>query len=216
MQQCLLLLCLPVQLRIIMGKHSFIGPIDPQFILQTQLGTQLVPAQAILDQFERAKRECEDPKKLGSWLPILGQYGPAPVEQCVNAINLSKELVSQWLKQYMFAGNPNVEELSKRVADYLSDHRQFKTHSRHISRDKAKEIGLVIENLENDQQLQDLVLSVFHATTHTFNGTPAVKIMENHLGKAFVKVQQQIVLQMPSPPPSGMPQQPPGQPPAQP
>ena len=38
---------------------------------------QAVPAQAILDQFELAKSECEDPKKLGLWLPILSQYGPA-------------------------------------------------------------------------------------------------------------------------------------------
>jgi len=190
-----------------MGKHSFIGPIDPQFVLQTQLGIQMVPAQAILDQFERAKRECEDPKKLGSWLPILSQYGPALVQQSENVIALSKELVSKWLKEYMFAGKPNNEELAKRVADYLSDHRQFKTHGRHISRDKAKEIGLVVDNLEDDQQMQDLVLSVFHATTHTFNGTAAVKIIENHIGKAFVKLQQQILVQMPSPPPSGMPPQ---------
>ena len=63
--------------RIVMGKHSFISPIDPQLILHTQVGIQAVPAQAILDQFELAKSECENPKKLGSWLPILSQYGPA-------------------------------------------------------------------------------------------------------------------------------------------
>ncbi|GAI15319.1 unnamed protein product, partial [marine sediment metagenome] len=58
---------------------------------------------------------------------------------------------------------------------------------------------LEIGNLEDDQDLQDLVLSVFHTTTHTFNATPAVKIIENHLGKAFVKQSQQLVLQVPPP-----------------
>lgn len=53
--------------RIVMGKHSFISPIDPQMILSTQVGVQSVPAQAILDQFEMAKSECEDPRKLGSF-----------------------------------------------------------------------------------------------------------------------------------------------------
>ena len=42
--------------------------------------------------------------------------------------------------------------------------------------------------LEQDQTLQDLVLSVFHATTHTFSGTVAVKVIENHPRKAFVKI----------------------------
>ena len=48
---------------------------------------------------------------------------------------------------------------------------------------------LRIEYLEKDSQLQDLVLSVFHATTHTFSSTPAMKIIENQNGKAFIKIQ---------------------------
>jgi hypothetical protein len=39
--------------------------------------------------------------------------------------------------------------------------------------------------------LQDAVLSVHHATMHTFNGA-AVKIIENHLGVAYVKIAQTI------------------------
>lgn len=46
-------------------------------------------------------------------------------------------------------------------------------------------------DLEDDQLSQDLFLSVFHAVTHTFNGTAAVKVIENNLGKAFMKLQQQ-------------------------
>jgi len=30
---------------------------------------------------------------------------------------------------------------------------------------------------------------VFHATTHTFSSTPAMKIIENQNGKAFIKIQ---------------------------
>ncbi len=36
---------------IIMGRHSFIGPIDPQFILNTPVGIQAIPAHAIIEQF---------------------------------------------------------------------------------------------------------------------------------------------------------------------
>jgi len=185
---------------IVLGKHSFIGPIDPQLILQTQVGRQIVPAQAILDQFEMAKTECQDPKKLASWLPILGQYGPALLIQCKDAIELSQQLVSEWLATYMFADLADADDRAKLIAEYLADHKQFKTHSRHINRNTAKEIGLLIEDLEKDQILQDLVLSVFHSTTHTFGGAGAVKIIENHLGKAFVKQQlMQIVQERPAP-----------------
>lgn len=185
---------------IMMGKHSFLGPIDPQFILATQIGVQSVPAQAILDQFDKAKEECQDPKLLGHWLPILSQYGPALIVQCENAIALSKTLLTEWLERYMFSGDPDAAEKAKNIANYLSNHKEFKSHGRHISRDKAKELKLNIENLEDDQKLQDLVLSVFHATTHTFNATAAVKIIENHNGNAFIKQQQTVSLQLPAPP----------------
>jgi len=181
--------------RIVMGKHSFISPIDPQLILHTPVGVQAVPAQAILDQFELAKSECEDPKKLGTWIPILSQYGPALLIQCENAIALSKQLIKEWLKSYMFADSEDADVRSSKIADTLADHREFKSHGRHINRDKAKEMGLIIEGLEEDQEFQDLVLSVFHATTHTFNGTNAVKIIENHNGKAFIKQQQKVIIQ---------------------
>ena len=181
--------------RIIMGKHSFISPIDPQLILHTQVGVQAVPAQAILDQFELAKSECEDPKKLGSWLPILSQYGPALLIQCRNALDLSKKLVSEWLESYMFAGMEKAGIISLEIAAKLANHKVFKSHGRHINRDKAKDIGLIIDDLEEDQEFQDFILSVFHATTHTFNGTNAVKIIENHNGKAFIKQQQKILIQ---------------------
>ncbi|HNQ14686.1 MAG TPA: hypothetical protein PKM58_03930, partial [Pyrinomonadaceae bacterium] len=39
--------------RLVMAKHSFIGPIDPQFILQTAVGIRAFAAHAILDQFEQ-------------------------------------------------------------------------------------------------------------------------------------------------------------------
>ncbi len=48
---------------IIMGKHSAIGPIDPQIIFSTPTGQFSAPAQAILDEFNMAKSEvAQNPK----------------------------------------------------------------------------------------------------------------------------------------------------------
>ncbi len=66
-----------------------------------------------------------------------------------------------------------------------------------------------IDDLETDQGLQEAVLSVFHSMNHTFNGAPVAKLIENHLGKTFLKkrplmMPSQIPFQIipqPSPPP---------------
>lgn len=183
--------------QIVMGKHSFLGPIDPQFILQTENGKIAAPAFAILKQFEMAQEQCKgDPSLLPSWLPILRQYGPALLVQCKYQSELAESLVADWLARYMFHGESDAAAKAAKVAESLNDHHDFKSHSRFISRSQARDIGLVVDELETDQKLQDLVLSVFHAVNHTFGGTQAVKIVENHLGKAFLKLkQEQLIIQ---------------------
>lgn len=181
---------------IVMGKQSSLGPVDPQYILSDQFGqTQAVPAQAILDQFNAAKQECRDPELLGAWAPMLGQYGPALLVQCQNALKLAENLAAEWLRTWMLSAVKGKKGAIKArsIAKALRDHKRFKSHARHISRDQARAMGLVVTDLESDQTLQDLVLSVFHATTLAFdNPAGAVKIIENQMGKAFVKIHRTV------------------------
>ncbi len=195
---------------IVLGKHSFLGPIDPQLILATPVGQRLVPAENILEQFERAKAECEDPSELGAWLPMLNQYGPDLLVTCERAKALAEQLVRDWLRKWMFKGDPSAKAKANAIAEWLSDHSYFKSHGRHIPRGALQRKKLKILPLEQDQTFQELVLSIFHATAHTFNGTPAVKIVENHLGRAFIKHAQGPGVFRPVPGPQPRPQVAPG------
>ena len=136
---------------------------------------------------DTAKKECADPAKLAAWLPMLSQFGPDLLERCETALKLSKELVHQWLETYMFAGHDDGPTRAQDIANWLADHKHFKSHSRHLPRAKLRTHGMDITDLEADEELQDRTLSVFHATTHTLAATAAVKIVENHEGRAFIK-----------------------------
>jgi hypothetical protein len=92
-------------------------------------------------------------------------------------------------------------------AIYFADAARHKSHSLGIDREQARRLRIVVDDLEADQELQDAVLSVHHATMHTLDG-PTVKIIENQLGRAFVQMQMvqtvQIPMSLPSlQPPSG-------------
>lgn len=193
---------------VIMGEHSSLGPIDPQFILTTPLGKRVAPAQAIRDQFDLAKKECQDPKLLSAWVPMLQQFGPDLLIQCANHTVLSHDLVLKWLEQYMFRGDADARNKAQVIADWLGDHNSFKSHARHIPRRDLEAKGMKIQRLEDDKQLEDDVLSIFHSITHTFNQTAAVKIIENHKGNAFVNQLQKIMIQQGPPPPQKPPQGP--------
>jgi ATP-dependent protease ClpP protease subunit len=198
--------------KIVMGKHSALGPIDPQFIIAGPAGAMAHPAQAILDQFEKAQEQCKDPALLGAWVPILPQYGPSLLVQCENALKLAQELVAEWLTRWMFKGDAQGSAKAQDIAKRLADHSAFKSHGRPIHRDAAIAMGLKVEALETDQVFQAMVLSIYHASSHTFSSTPAVKIVENQLGRAFLKSQQQVLMVGPPVPPGARPPGPPGVP----
>lgn len=159
---------------IIMGKHSNLGPIDPQF--------GGIPATGVIEEFEKAKKEIKkDPSTIPLWQTIIGKYHPTFLGECDNAIIWSKSIVEEWLGKCMFkdeeASDRNYKV--KKIVDFLANHTEQKTHSRHINIDQCKEIGLKIIDLENDNELQDIVLSVHHAFIISLSSGPIIKIVEN-------------------------------------
>lgn len=165
---------------IVMGKHSNIGPIDPQF--------GGIPAVGVIKEIERAYEDiCKDSRYAHIWNPILSNLTPSFVQQCHWAIERAKEYGKEVLLDNMFADEEDGADLAKKISDRLSDLSKNKMHNRHIHYQDAIEMGLNIEMLEGDSSLQDLVLTVHHCYMYTLNNTPAFKIIENHKGQAFTK-----------------------------
>ena len=171
---------------IIMGKQSAIGPIDHQITFPTQHGPFTAPAYALLNDFEQAKKEViATPNVAPLWVSKMKDYPPGIFNICQTTTELAKIKVAQWMQQYMFKDDPKAQEKSKSISSWLGDAHQHKTHGHPINFDEANEKGLKVERLENDQELQDKILTVFHAVAVTFAVTNCVKMVENHNGKGL-------------------------------
>jgi hypothetical protein len=179
---------------VLMGSHSQLGPIDPQMTIQTNEGPRTASAQAIKDQFERAQRECADPTKLPAWLPILRSYAPGLLAQCEHAAKRGEEIVAKALEKYMFAGDANPEEKARETAEWFGDAATFLSHGRPVRRDEAREHGIKIDNLEDDGELQDAVLSVHHAAMLSMTRMPIVKLQESDRDRRQLTVMQMFTL----------------------
>lgn len=73
------------------------------------------------------------------------------------------------------------------VEDLFISHANSYSHSRHISRDECKGVGLKIEDLESSQELQDAVLSLHHCYMILFDKWRYSKIIENHIGGHYLQ-----------------------------
>jgi hypothetical protein len=176
---------------IVMGKHSSLGPIDPQI--------NGSPAHGMLEMFDLAKTEIkQDSTSVPVWQVLLSRYPATFIASCRKAIELSNDLVTGWLESGMMAAEQNPSAMAKVVVEWLGSPKNHKTHDRHVSSDALKARGVKIVDLErmsgqggdSDQKTQDKILAVHHACIHTLTATPAMKIIENSNGSAFILTAQ--------------------------
>ena len=176
---------------IVMGKHSSLGPIDPQF--------GGIVAHGVVEEFNRAHAEIKaDQSRAFVWQPIIAKYSPTLIGECEKAIQWSNEMAREWLVTGMLSSDSDRNAKSERIVKELGDHALTKSHARHLSPNRCRDMGLKVLMLEDDQRLQDAVLSVHHACMLTLAGTGAFKIIENHKGVASVSVAQQVLMQGPA------------------
>lgn len=164
---------------IILGKHSSLGPIDPQI-----LG---MAAHGVIEEFQTAKAEvAKNPLHAHLWQPIIAKYSPTLIGECQKAIKWASTMVEEWLISGMFKDEKKPKDLASKVVQELGDHALTLSHARHISLKRAQEIGLKVTPLEADPEIQEAALSVHHTCIQTLTDTPAIKIIENQLEVAYI------------------------------
>ncbi len=190
---------------IVMAPHSQLGSIDPLLLLSTPEGARTAPAQAILDQFDRAREECREPENIAAWMPILRGYGPALLAECQQQQAMALDLATNWLTGFMFAGESGAQKKAKKIAAWFAADSKSTSYNRPIRFEEAQGLGLKVVQLESDPGLLDAVLSTHYATTHCLTSTRAIKIIESHNGSAFMRLSQLAMTGQGSPEPGPQP-----------
>ena len=173
---------------ILMGKHSNLGPIDPQ--------VNGVPAYGVLKEFKTACKEIKDDRsKIPLWQTIIGQYRPTFLSRCENAIQWSNHFVREQLIGVMFEGLPDAKKRANKVVRGLTHYTKNKTHEKHLHFEECQDIGLKVNLIEDekdargakDEVFQDLILTVHHCYMHLMMNTLTMKAIENQTGVGLFK-----------------------------
>lgn len=158
---------------IMMGKQSCLGPFDPQI--------NNLPCQSVLKEFDRAVNDVSrNPASLGLWQTIISKLNPTFLTLCQQADELSKDLADDILSTTHYS-----EAVKNNIKKVFVNNDDSKVHSRHIDIGRCKDVGLNIEDLEKDSEIQDLVLSIHHCCMILGEASNIVKIVENNIGGEF-------------------------------
>ena len=163
---------------IIMGRHSNLGPIDPQI--------NGMPAHEFVNLLNQAIDDINLNKNIAYWQMTLNKYPLTLFGMCNNAIAVSKKNVKKWLERTMLKDAP--EEDVDRTVEYLADYNFHLQHNTRLSIDELRRnTALKIVALEDDQELQGSVLSLYHCYQISSVTSNCAKIIENHNSIKFVK-----------------------------
>lgn len=164
-----------------------LGPIDPQIN-----GT---PARSIKRGFEKVREiiKAEGPEALPAYIPLIEKYTLDLLEICDDSEKLSKELVSEWIKLYMFGGDIGEAKLSE-IVNYFSDYDTHLLHSRPLLLRKIQQFGLKVELADNE--LRELIWEAYILINGLFGITQFFKLFECAHGVSWGR-QFQIMVQNP-------------------
>jgi hypothetical protein len=169
---------------VILHPSATLGPIDPQI--------NGVPARSIKRGFEKAKEKiaAEGPESLPAYIPLIEKYSLDLLELCEDSEKLSKELVSTWLKKYMFKDERKNDKKIKEAVTYFSNYDKHLMHSRPLSLDKLAGFNLKITIADNT--LQGLLWEAYILINGFFSITPFVKLYESVYGVSWGKQFQSV------------------------
>ena len=155
-----------------------LGPIDPQ------IGG--IPARSIKRGFERVRDilKEEGPEVLPAYMPLIEQYSLDLLELCDDSEKLSKELVTDWLTEYMFAGERKKKRITN-IVEYFSNYDKHLLHSRPLLFKKLRALELKISIAE--KPLSKLIWEAYIMLNGFFGMTNFVKLYENSADLSYGK-----------------------------
>ena len=172
---------------ITLHPSATLGPIEPQIN-----GT---PARSIKRGFDKVKEviKTEGPEALPAYIPLIEKYTLDLLEICEDSEKLSKELVSNWITDFMLKGKEKYERQIKESVDYFSDYDTHLLHSRPLVISKLKKFDLNI--YQADDTLSESIWEAYVHINGFFELTAFVKLYENKYGISWGSQFQQMLIQ---------------------
>lgn len=144
-------------------------------------------AGGVIEEFRQAVDSVTaNPALAPLWSQIIGKYHPTYLGDCQKAVDMSKQMLGDWLLDNMLSGDPEAESKKEEITGLLCDHSKSAMHNRHFNHETIEGIGINVVMMEEDDVLQDKIMTLHHHYMITFQSTLTSKIIESSTGAGWV------------------------------
>lgn len=172
--------------KIFMGTASELGPVDPQILISDGNSQTYMSAFHVVDSYNNLfERAIKEQGRLEPYLQQLAKYDSSVITHLTSIIALSKDISIKALKSGMM-NHLSENEIEKKIEIFLKPE-TTKTHGRPIFRDTAKDVGLIIEDM--DEKLNALIYELY-IRAKFFADNEVSKLIESKVDSAYVGPQQ--------------------------
>jgi ATP-dependent protease ClpP protease subunit len=175
--------------KIIMSDTSELGPIDPQIPQLTPQGVMMRPAWTIVkgfnDLIEKAARE--NGSLNSAYIPILSSFDVSLLKYCEVAIENSKKIAEEYLKNGMLKENPAKAE---RTAKDLAYAEKYTSHTHLIDYKEAVELfgKEDVSYIEKTDPLWSLYWELYCRSALFLENPATVKLFETENNSVNIKI----------------------------
>ena len=150
------MLCLGAD-KIMMGYLAELGPIDPQ--ISESPGQPFLPARSFIDGLNLIRQNVKSGDPPVMYYPMLQKIRPEIIPICESALTDAQQFAEKWLSNYMLKDN---KEQAKKVSEWLSDGKTYKSHGKVIDYYEVKDrLKLNAEKIDPKTKLWSMIWELY-------------------------------------------------------
>jgi hypothetical protein len=152
-----------------MSETGSLGPIDAQITIGRSPGSAYDYMEWFNEKLEDGNKNKINPAEE----IMLAQISPQELKLVHNSLEYGKELVIEFLSKYKFKDLEKINTSEKKtkaekIANELSNHSKWRTHGRSLKIEDLKGIGLNINNLNKDKNINEIIERIHVLKVNTF------------------------------------------------
>lgn len=170
---------------IYMTDSGSLGPIDAQM----RIGRSTVSASDYINWINDRRTDVQRGIPLSPVdATMIAQITPGEIEGAVNALNFAIDKLKEWLPKYKFRNWKTTEtrncpvteeykiQRANEIATAMANHKLWRDHGKSLKIADLEKLGLKINRVEDDTELEDIVYRIKIVIMLLFNSTNHYKI----------------------------------------